>query len=166
MNTVPPKKRPRDRRNTREPCVIVPMFNITHLSDLINPENVAGIYIFNDKNDELKQKLKHVTDVFNIILKTLHAWHNSHFCSNLHSQLKSALLEFQNNVSNLDYSSFDKKMTAMQSILVHLKKTESSLPSFSKRPSFFEQGFLYILHYTKVNIYYFLILALLAKFVW
>ena len=122
LSSAPPKKRPRDRRNIRELCVIVPMFNITHLSDLISPENVAGIYIFHDKNEELKQKLKHVTDVFNIILKTLHAWHHSYFYSNLHTEMKSSLQEFQNNVSNLDYSTFDKKMTTMQSILVHLKK--------------------------------------------
>ena len=122
LNSAPPKKRPRDRRDTREPCIIVPFFNITYLTDLTNPENVAGIYIFQDKNEELKQKLKHVTDVFNIISKTLHAWHNSYFYSNLHAQMKASFMEFQSNVSNISYSSFDKKMLAMQSILVHLKK--------------------------------------------
>jgi hypothetical protein len=123
-DVAPPKKRPRDRRDTREPepCIIVPIFNITHLSDMINPENVAGIYVFQDRNEEIKQKLKHITDIFNIIVKTLHAWHNSYFYSNLHSQMKSALLEYQTNISNVDYSSFTKKMASMQTILVHLKK--------------------------------------------
>lgn len=122
-NAIPPPKRPRDKRNTeKESCTIVPMFNITYITDLTNPDNLPGIYVFQDKTYEVKQKLDHLLDIFLIIKKTLHAWHDSWFYTSLHEKMTKAYEEFQSNVLNEDFSTHRKKVLAINYALTHITK--------------------------------------------
>jgi hypothetical protein len=116
------RKRPRDRRSTKENCTIVPYYTITYLSELAEPELAPGIYIFDDKNVHLAEKIEYLTNVYTMIKKTLHAWHNSWFYSNLHDKMNSAFLEFTAVLKNKEFSTYKKKIMAIDNVISHLVK--------------------------------------------
>jgi len=90
-NTIP--KGPRDKRNA-ENCTFIVTLTLTSLYDLTNPDLEPGIYVFGNRDILLNDKLDHVTNVFNMIKKTLHAWHDSWFYTVLHEKMNLAFKEF------------------------------------------------------------------------
>ena len=118
-NKIHPKG-PRDRRSIKENCTIVPYFTLNYLSDLADPELAPGIYVFNDKNVRLSDKMEYLTNVYSMIKKTLHAWHDSWFYTKLHDKMNAAFLEFTAVLKNEDFSTYKKKLLAMTSVINHL----------------------------------------------
>jgi hypothetical protein len=68
----------------------------------------------------LNDKLDHVTNVFNMIQKILHAWHDSWFYTDLHDKMNLAFKEFTKTIKNVEYSNFKKKLASVQSVIDHL----------------------------------------------
>ena len=120
-NNIPKSKRPRDKRETNNTkCTVVPLFNVSYLTQLIQDEQAPGIYLFQDKQYEISQKLDHLNDVFQMLRKTLHAWHDSWFYTTLHKKMNQAFSEFYNIISNEEFSTYKKKRLAIQTILDYI----------------------------------------------
>jgi len=70
--------------------------------------------------DGWKKKLDHLTNVFNMIKKMLHTWHDSWFYTDLHDKMNLAFEEFTKTIKNVEYSNFKKKLARVKSVIDHL----------------------------------------------
>jgi len=99
-----------------------------------------GIYIFGDRDLLLNDKLDHLTNVFIMIKKMLHAWHDSWFYTDLHDKMNLAFEEFTKTIKNVEYSNFKKKLARVKSVIDHLV-------------TFMDEHFLwYVFHNTQNNL--------------